>query len=500
MSQVNISRNVFLEKEEINRINKFSGEEGVTEFIKNVTKSGGIVSSSISDIGDNFLIEKGSDHRHIKFSQSSVAYDKLGRRINYILQSSLDIALPYTVGASKATWVSIEYGQTHIEEGTVTLSSNGLLTGVDTSFTEVFRGISTLVPNKIRIYSRTKITTGGTGYSYINVGTYEITQVTNDTSLLINATNSLVAGDYVYSVVGAFSPGTYDDAREDEIYTHDYFNLIYSTSLPTLTENQYIIAKVTVNDLASTQTIDDLREDIFQVLDPEFIDFMFETNNSITEGYGGRKEAIIINDCVATIDVNASPDTFAISSGKVKIGDIIYQTLTQTFEYIVAQNLYWKLYDNAGVTYARVVQGATKLATYYTYNQNHRLNSRRYSAILSSALSIYNESGYYEGDFSVEKRPATTGQYWFNITGICPSYLTSNYIQTAATWGDARGERDFTVSVRSLGTQSLKCTPILYNSSLNSVLGFTVANGSTGAAEDLNADFEVIIEKISKDI
>lgn len=263
MSKILKSRNLFLEKEELVRWDRFYQEDGIKSFIKNMLVSGGIVPDINGDLDNNFLFEEGSTHLKIKLSQDSIAYDSQGNRIFFKNQTGYEWSVPFNAGTTKDTWVWIQYGTTHIEEGTVSLAINGALTGVGTKFTELFRGQSTMVPNKIKIYARTPSVGASSGYTYGLQGTYEVNEVVTDTTLYLNTFNALPAGTYVFSVAGAFSPGSYDDSREEEVYEYDFVDVQFSDTLPTLVADQYLICKVAVNDGTSSQMIVDLRADKF---------------------------------------------------------------------------------------------------------------------------------------------------------------------------------------------------------------------------------------------
>lgn len=263
MSKINKSRNLFLEKEELVRWDRFYQDDGLKDFIQRVIKTGGLVPNQDGNIGTNFQFEQGSDYTKIKLSQDSVAYNTLGERIFHKNQTGYEWEGLIDVGAIEESWVYIEYATSPIEEGTIVLSVNGAVTGTSTKFTEIFRGQSTLAPNKIRIYERTQLSGSGSGYTYTSKGTHEVSQVVSDTSMSINTVTALPAGTYVYSVVGAFSPGTFDDTREEEIYSYDSVNVVFSNINPTLTNDQYLLCKVTIDDNLNTQVIEDLREDFF---------------------------------------------------------------------------------------------------------------------------------------------------------------------------------------------------------------------------------------------
>ena len=416
MGRIKKSRNLFLEKEELTRIDKLYIGEGYQDFIKNISVRGGLILSTKTypySFGTNFLFSQGSDHKNIKLSSDSVAYNTNGNRIIYKHESAKEFGVPFVTSSTKETWIYVQAGTTSIEEGNVSLASNGQLTGVNTKFTEVFRGQTTLVPNKIRIYERVPNFIGGDGYSYILKGTYEVTLVSSDESMLINVSSALTSADYVYSVVGAFSPGTFDDSREEEIYEYDSFELIYSDVLPLLTADQYMLCKVTVDDSLSTQTIEDLRVDIFKVLGESTADYSLQMFKSISEDW----DSLIIEGIVGSI--NNIETELTVTSGKVYINNIIYETNSQVVALPAgAEQPYWELFSDSGVIKARVVFSLTKLAGYYDYDQNYRTKPRVYSAtIKGGTMAIVSEKGFWKNRLTFYQYSTVDGEYVFSIDG-----------------------------------------------------------------------------------
>ena len=488
MSNIKVSRNVFLEKEELNRFIKFINDDSVKALIGNSIRSGGIVPDSGVDLGADFKLEIGSDYKHIKIAKTSTAYDTLGKRIYYEYQSNTDIAVPFTTSSTKDTWVSLEYATTAIEKGVVGLASNGALTGIDTLFTDVFRGVSTLVPNKIRIYSRAKVATGGTGYSYTLVGTYEVVQVIDDTSIIINSTTALSAGDYVFSVVGAFSPGTYDDSREEEIYEYDNFNLIFSDTDPTssLTANQYILAKVTIDDSGTSQTITDLRTDVFSLIDPTLIDRISYLFTSLK----GDWDSLIISGCKSVLSYTGTTKiSLSVSTGYVLLGNIVYKVETHTATISdPAHNPYWEIYNSSGIDKARCVYSATKNTGYYDFDQNYRTHKREYSAVFEGINPI-SESGEYVGNFSITKR----------ITGIYTPTILGQILYKVTAGGNPDNSKEFVFNINSRNNTLIT---LMSSDSVTSAtqLGLFVS-AFDGTLTDLSATdrFDITIKKISKE-
>lgn len=490
MSKINVSRNTFLEKEELNRLMKFITDDSVKALVGNSVRSGGIVPPDGTTVGDNFALEEGTNHRYVKFLQDSTAYDTQGNRIFYDFEPSKEILLPYTPSSTEEIWLAVEYGTSKIEKGTVTVGANGTVIGDGTEFTKLFRGVSTLVPNKIRIYERTKISTEGDGYSYSEVGTYEVTQTVNDNQLLINTSTLITGGDYVFSVVGAFSPGTYDDVREEEIYEYDYYNLLFYTSEPTLTADQYILAKITVDDSLGTQIIDDLREDIFTLVDPLILD-------RISWSFAAMKgdwESLIISGCKSSLNYSGSTKiSLNVPSGYVMLGQTIYvvDSHTSTIASPSSELPYWETYDDAGTTKARVVYSTTKLSTYYNFSQNYRQYDRQYYGIFNSGFAVESECGYLEGKIT----------FTYDSTGLYVIKINGNSIIESAISSPPNKTLSYIFSTNKRDT-SQRTNFVISNlsGSTANVVMLAVYNQTTGALQDLTTGlFEISIKKIDKE-
>lgn len=382
MSTINKSRNLFLEKEELVRVDKFTQEEGIEGIISNTQASSGIVpmgsKSYPYDFGNNFLPSEGSDHTYIKFSGDCIAYNSQGQRIFYKHDSSREFLLPFTPFGIEEIWIYVEYAQSSIEVGTVSLAINGQLTGIETEFTKLFRGNSTLVPNKIRIYERTESDLGGSGYTYVEAGTYEVANVSSDTLMYINASDALPVGDYVYSVVGAFSPGTFDDTREEEIYSYDSCSIKFSTTDPrlTLTQDQYIVAKVTVDDVSGTQSITDLRKDVYTAQSTSPSKFLSIFMQSFLQDTWDN--LILIGGEVNTVGSGPGGSVVEVTSGYILIGNLIYEIVANgSLNVASGLSVYWEIYQSADTQYkVRGIAASATSTNVYEYNNTWRLSNR----------------------------------------------------------------------------------------------------------------------------
>ena len=157
---------------------------------------------------------------------------------------------------SDRKWVILSRAETHEEQGTVSIQTDGSLTGVGTKFTEVLRGQPNF-PTKIRF------TNSGSS----NVQEYEVVSVISDTSAILTGNFTAQSG-LKYAVIGAFTPGFVPSEEIKNIYSYDSCSLRVVTSdvQPELNEGEYLIARIDygVNGI----TVDDLRSDyMFSVIE-----------------------------------------------------------------------------------------------------------------------------------------------------------------------------------------------------------------------------------------
>lgn len=203
MGRLNIQNDLFLGLQELQRANKFVKEDGYIRLFKSMINSFGIVKVDSDTSFDNFKVTNGSANGTIQIAQDSYAIDK---NIDIIFQEALnDIAVP---SDSAWYWVKISYEESSIEQGQVSVSSDGDLTGTDTEFSKVLRDQSNY-PVKINFPG-----------SIINTGDYQVISVLSDTS-------AIIAGDLTdennldYKVIGSFTPGISPSGSDRFPYFYD---------------------------------------------------------------------------------------------------------------------------------------------------------------------------------------------------------------------------------------------------------------------------------------
>lgn len=238
MGKLNISPNLFLEVNELNRMIKFIGDDGYKLIIKNLTKAFGVASSINADY---FKVSAKAGTSNVVTINAGLAFDS---DLNIIhLKENADLTIPYS---TVRQWIVIRHAVSNDEEGTVNISQQGTLSGNGTEFLSVLRGQPNF-PTKVRFSN-----------SSHNVEEYEVVDVSSDTTATLSG-DFTAESNLRYQVIGTFTPGFTPDDENKLIYEYDgcEISVVESEDAPTLDENEYVIASVVNN--GSTLTINDER-------------------------------------------------------------------------------------------------------------------------------------------------------------------------------------------------------------------------------------------------
>lgn len=223
MSKLKISPNLFLEVAELQRLVKFLKGDGYELLIKSMLKTYGIVQTA----DNNYFKVTLSGALNTIIINKGIAIDSQLRAI--VMEKDLILTVQNT-GSKR--WVILEYDSTNYEKGMVSVTANGTLQGVGTSFTEVLRGQPNF-PTKVKLNSS------------LNIEEYEVVSVTNDNSAVI-AGSFNPESNVQYAVVGAFTPGFEPNEENRLIYEMDSYKItiVDSADVPSLTADQYVLASI----------------------------------------------------------------------------------------------------------------------------------------------------------------------------------------------------------------------------------------------------------------
>ena len=242
MSRVKISENLFLEKNELQRIQKFSGEDGWQRAMRSLVKKYGVVQNEDKT---SFAVVVSSATNSVDVLPG-LAYNSNMEAI--AMEQRVTLALGAAV-TGQDKWIILRRAVTNNERGTVSVQSDGSLTGVGTEFTKVLRGQPNF-PTKVRFTSSSQ-----------NIYEYEVVSVVSDTSAILSG-NFVAESGMKYSVVGTFTPGFIPSSADKEIYEYDYFNLeiVNSATKPEVTNDEFILACIKYS-VGGAWNIVDLRGD-----------------------------------------------------------------------------------------------------------------------------------------------------------------------------------------------------------------------------------------------
>lgn len=203
MSKIKFNPNLFLGKQELDRMQEFLDQSSFREWLIRNSASFGIVDNN--QVNTNFKVSPGNSPATITIDSNSMAIDKLGQLISHKPTVQRDISIPLP---NEYYWVKISYNASPIENGTVSIDSNGNLTGVGTSFLKVLRGLPNF-PSRVKFHG-----------SSLNTGEYVVNDVINDNNVVLQGAFQTEA-NLQYSVWGTFTPGHIANSLDANPFQYD---------------------------------------------------------------------------------------------------------------------------------------------------------------------------------------------------------------------------------------------------------------------------------------
>lgn len=220
MAKLKISEDLFLEKQELNRLVKFLEFDGYKqEFLLNTTTFGIVkgynLPSALNTLPkDSFLVDNIG-------AASNTVNIRTGRAINnkaeiITLDSNYTLQIPAN---GLWYWIKISYRKVNYEVGTIDIDANGNMSGFGTFFTEVLRGQPNFT-TKIKFLNST-----------LNNLEYDVVDVVGDTSAILSG-DFLAESGLQYVVVGTFTPGFVPLNADKNIYEYDNVNISIVSETP----------------------------------------------------------------------------------------------------------------------------------------------------------------------------------------------------------------------------------------------------------------------------
>jgi len=239
--ELKISNNAFLGKVELDRLKTSIIDEGYKDLVQKGIATYGVVHPYTDSLFTSLKVVQGSTNNFITVNPGDAVDSSLNvSKVESILVDHLGIPAD-----SADRWVSITYLASSIEDGTVAITADGLLTGTDTKFTECLRGLPDY-PSKITFNSGT------------NTQEYTVASVTSDTLAQLNVLTGSMTPESLKTmeVVGTFTPGVSVPTGDKYPFIRDSYTIKLNNS-DALAANEYHLAKVS-ND-GSTLSVTDLR-------------------------------------------------------------------------------------------------------------------------------------------------------------------------------------------------------------------------------------------------
>lgn len=251
MSKINISRNVFLEREELTNMLSFFATAPLMKAVLQASYSFGMITNDPSKISPNtvnkpadednlvdpFKVETGTNSGTIKILPG-MALTSQGNFIDINVEDN--IAVP---NDSNFYWVKIGYQTRNYEKGYVSVNSQGVVSG-SVNFSGKVRGQSSSTPVSIRFEKQD-------GSVPINNGVYQIVNVIDNQNLLLTSASTFVAESNLRVIVLGTLPlgGVLTSEQRNGLYTYDDYviSLVPEVSVSTPPEkeaDEYYIARV----------------------------------------------------------------------------------------------------------------------------------------------------------------------------------------------------------------------------------------------------------------
>lgn len=251
MSKLNVSRNVFLEKEELTNMLSFFATAPLMKAVLQASYSFGLITNDPSKINpktvnkpdnedaliDPFKVETGTNSGTIKILPG-MALTSQGNFIDINVEDNISVP-----NDSSFYWVKIGYKTRNYEKGYVSVNSQGVVSG-SVDFTGKVRGQSSSTPVSIRFEKQD-------GSVPLNNGIYQIVNVIDNQNLLLTSASTFVAESNLRVIVLGTLPlgGVLTQEQRDGLYTYDDYviSLVPEASLSTPPEkeaDEYYIARV----------------------------------------------------------------------------------------------------------------------------------------------------------------------------------------------------------------------------------------------------------------
>lgn len=268
MAFLKFSSNLFLGLPELLYLKESLDDQGFRKYIKENSATFGLVQNFLNDpLFENGKVQEGTNSGTIKIGPIfGIDSDSL-----FISGAAKDL-ISITSSPTQWYWIKISHKYSNLESGTVSISTNGTLTGIGTKFLSTLRGQPNY-PSKISFPESSN-----------NIQEYSLVRVIDDQNAIVSGSFT-AESNLKYAVVGTFTPGVpISPADKFPFQKDDYeIELIAEASLglePTkLSGKEFWLARVQNN--AGVILIEDKRNEIWQSAGYFPLNSRFQTNKFI---------------------------------------------------------------------------------------------------------------------------------------------------------------------------------------------------------------------------
>ena len=349
MSRLKFSSNLFLEVNELQRFKEFLEDDGWKRALKAITKSFGIVENASNSY---FKVTQRAGSNTVVVINAGIASDSNMDAI--VMEDDLELSVGNT---GQNRWIILSRAVTNQEQGTVSVNTDGSLSGNNTEFTKVLRGQPNF-PVKVKFID-----------SKQNTNEYEVVSVTSDTS-------ALLAGAFVnqsnmhYAVVGTFTPGFQPTDENKFIYEYDSYtiSIVDSADRPAVSEDEFILAMVNFNANGSMNVEDERINSMFN--NPYT---QSDTVNTVSDPLASLLSTGIIGGQFAEKDQNADIELILEHGYTVTRHELITTSTSNTFNILTGESNFlgtgdipdgmfrgWLLVNRANMKYAVIDDNTNK--------------------------------------------------------------------------------------------------------------------------------------------
>jgi hypothetical protein len=357
MSNIKFSNNAFIGRYELEQMQSFVQDEGYQKYIKDNAISFGLIDNSINGNFINARITEGVGDNTIVHA-SILGINNDGKFI------AKDASEDITVTGTNWQWIKLTRSESNLEQGTITISANGVITGLNANFLTTLRGKVTDFPTKLTFPS-----------SILNTSEYEVLSVTDDDTAQLNVVSMSAESDQDWQIIPTNTPSSILTTDEKKLFNYDSATITLvaesaltdeddvaldgsGDTLPKAVAGEYWLARI--QNSGTDVIIQDKRSNyIYKTVDGYFTSYLDKTPNVLIGveaiKYQATTEPRSKNIVEVAFAMRSSAWTSNVNANRVSFTGGIGGTFKATSDFTTGDFDGWRLYFESG-KYAIVKQ------------------------------------------------------------------------------------------------------------------------------------------------